>query len=64
MITRAYFGRSTDNAKPAVVATKTWTNHEPIASSTVFQKYRPTCTFVHASRRLLHAAPCGNNAIG
>ena len=38
MITRAYRGRSTESANPPVVATTIWTNHEPIASTTVFQK--------------------------
>src|SRR5579862_6232753 len=61
---RPYFGRSTESAKPAVVATTSCENQDPIASSTVFQKYRPTSTVDQASRRLLHAAPWGNSDIG
>ena len=35
---RAYLGRSTESAKPPVVATMIWTSQEPIAMTTVFQK--------------------------
>ena len=38
MISRAYRGRSTESAKPPVVATMICTTHEPSASTTVFQK--------------------------
>ena len=38
MITLPYLGRSTESAKPPVVATTIWTSHEPNASTTVFQK--------------------------
>ena len=37
-MTRAYLGRSTDSAKPPVVATTICDSQEPIASTTVFQK--------------------------
>src|ERR1700750_2685551 len=41
-----------------------WQSQEPNASTTVFQKYRPTFTLDQASLRLLHAAPCGNSVSG
>src|SRR4051794_30564156 len=59
-----YFGRRTDRAYPPVVATRIWTNQEPIASTTVLRKYRPTWTVDQASLRLLHAHPLRTNAIG
>ena len=38
VMTLAYFGRSTESAKPPVVATTICESHEPNASTTVFQK--------------------------
>src|ERR1700756_3273857 len=64
LMTFASFGRSTESANPPVVATTIWDAHEPNAITIVFQKYRPTWTVDQASRRLLHAVPCGKSAIG
>ena len=38
LISFAYFGRSTESAKPPVVATTICINHDPIAITIVFQR--------------------------
>ena len=54
--TFAYRGRSTESAKPPVVATMICTSHDPNAITIVFQKYRPT---FDVRPRLAQVAPRG-----
>src|SRR3954469_10501259 len=62
--TGAYFGRSTDSTKPAVVATSSCTNHEPAARITVLRKYWSMWISVQARTTLSRLPPLGKKARG